>query len=201
MVAIIILAAGASTRMGTPKQLLPYEGRSLIRHALESAIASVCRPIVVVLGANAQAIFPEVNQPDVQVVENPQWNLGMSASIKSGILALANYSESIDAAVIIVCDQPFVSAEVINLLVTGYHSTGKPIVASQYAQTFGVPALFNQIFFSELASLGENVGARNLIKKHFNQVFGVPFELGAIDIDTPNDYMNLTRECKDEGTR
>jgi molybdenum cofactor cytidylyltransferase len=190
-VAIIILAAGASTRMGTPKQLLPYQGHSLLSYTLESAITSVCNPVVVVLGANAQQIRSEVNQPSVQVVENPQWNLGMSSSIRCGILSLSNYSENIDAAVIAVCDQPFLSTQIINLLVASYHSTGKPIVASQYAGTLGVPVLFSSIFFSELAVLKETDGAKTFINKHFNEVFCFPFPLGAIDIDTPKDYEQL----------
>jgi len=186
-VAIIILAAGASTRMGKPKQLLPYQGSSLLKHTIESAIASVCKPVIVVLGANAQQIRSEVTQPSVQVVENPQWNLGMSASIRRGILSL----ESVDAAVIAVCDQPFLSSEIINILVEAYHSTGKPIIASQYAETLGVPALFSQIFFSELAALEETVGAKHLMNRHLNEVFCVPFPLGAVDIDTPKDYEQL----------
>lgn len=190
-VAMIILAAGASTRMGVPKQLLPYQGRSLLYHAVESAIASVCKPVVVVLGANVQQIRSEIRQPCVQVVENPQWNLGMSTSIRSGILSLSTSCESVDAAVIAVCDQPFLSAEIINLLVGAYHSTGKPIIASQYAEALGVPALFNHIFFSELAALKETVGAKHLINKHLNEVFCVPFPLGAVDIDTPKDYEQL----------
>ncbi|MBH8575228.1 nucleotidyltransferase family protein [Nostocaceae cyanobacterium CENA369] len=190
-VAIIILAAGASTRMGRPKQLLPYQGRSLLQHTIESAIASVCKPVVVVLGANAQQIRSEVTQPFVQVVENSQWNLGMSASIRSGIRSLSTYSESIDAAVITVCDQPFLSSEIINLLVEAYHSLAKAIVASEYAETLGVPALFSRTFFSELAALGETVGAKQLINRHLNQVFRVPFPLGAVDIDTPKDYEEL----------
>ncbi|WP_373529797.1 NTP transferase domain-containing protein [Nostoc sp.] len=202
-VAIIILAAGASTRMGKPKQLLPYQGSSLLKHTIESAIASVCKLVIVVLGANAQQIRSEVTQPSVQVIENPQWNLGMSASIRSGILSL----ESVDAAVIAVCDQPFLSSEIINLLVEAYYSTGKPIIASQYAETLGVPALFSQIFFSELAALGENVGAKHLINRHLNEVFSVPFPLGAVDIDTPKDYEQLSSpsdsltRVKNEGDR
>lgn len=190
-VAIIILAAGASTRMGQPKQLLLYQGRSLLRHTVESAIASVCKPIIVVLGANAEQIRSEVNQPSIQIVENPQWNLGMSSSMRSGILALANYSDSIDAAVIAVCDQPFISADIINGLVSAYDSTKKPIVASQYAETLGVPALFSRQFFSELAELNESIGAKHLIKKYRDRVLAFPFPQGKIDIDTPQEYEQL----------
>jgi molybdenum cofactor cytidylyltransferase len=190
-VALIILAAGASTRMGKPKQLLLYQGRSFLSHTIESAIASVCKPVIVVLGANAQQIRVEVNQPSVQIVENYQWNLGMSTSIRSGILALANYPESVNAAVITVCDQPFISVEIINGLVSAYYSTGKPIVASQYAETLGVPALFSRKLFSELANMTESMGAKHLIKQHRDQVFAVPFPQGKIDIDTPQEYEQL----------
>jgi molybdenum cofactor cytidylyltransferase len=190
-IAIIILAAGASTRMGKPKQLLLYQGRSLLQHTIESAIASVCTPIVVVLGANVEKIHRDINQYSVQIVENPQWNLGMSTSIRSGILALANYSESVHAAVITVCDQPFISAEIINSLVSAYHSTGKSIVASQYAETLGVPALFSSKFFAELANMNESIGAKHLLRKYRDQVFAFPFPQGKIDIDTPQDYENL----------
>ncbi|NET68404.1 MAG: nucleotidyltransferase family protein [Moorea sp. SIO1G6] len=192
-IAIIILAAGASTRMGRPKQLLPYQGCSLLRHTIETAMASVCKPVVVVLGANAQQIYSEVNQPSVTVVENLDWNLGMGSSIRRGILSLATCSETIDAAVITVCDQPFLSPEIINYLVAAYHANGKPIVACQYADTLGVPVLFKHIFFSELATLDETVGAKKLINKYYNEVFSIPFPLGVIDIDTPTDYQQLQK--------
>ncbi|NEP52557.1 MAG: nucleotidyltransferase family protein [Moorea sp. SIO3C2] len=192
-IAIIILAAGASTRMGRPKQLLAYQGCSLLRHSIETAMASVCKPVVVVLGANAQQIYSEVNQPSVTVVENSDWNLGMGSSIRSGILSLATCSETIEAAVITVCDQPFLSPEIINHLVAAYHGMGKTIVACQYADTLGVPVLFKHIFFSELATLDESVGAKKLINKYYNEVFSIPFPLGVIDIDTPRDYQQLQK--------
>lgn len=190
-IAIIILAAGASTRMGTPKQLLPYQGQNLLAHTIGSAIASICKPVLVVLGANAQQIRSEVSQTSVIVIENPDWHLGMGSSIRSGILSLANCSETIDAAVIAVCDQPFIRPEIINYLVTAYHSTGKSIIACQYADTLGVPVLFSHIFFSELASTGKTVGAKKLINKYHNEVFSIPFPQGVIDIDTPKDYQQL----------
>ncbi|MBD2203331.1 nucleotidyltransferase family protein [Calothrix sp. FACHB-1219] len=193
---LIILAAGASTRMGKPKQLLPYQGRSLIQHTVESAIASFCNPVIVVLGANAQQIRSQINQNLVQIVENPQWNLGMSTSIRSGISALNKYSQNIEAAVITVCDQPYISTEIINNLISAYSATKKPIIASQYAETLGVPALFSRQFFPELLTLHEDTGAKYLIKKYRDLVLAVNFPLGAIDIDTPNDYQNLQANIK-----
>jgi len=195
-IAIIILAAGASTRMGSPKQLLSYQGESLVNHTIKNAIASVCNPIIVVLGANAENIRSEISEPSVRIVENPDWHLGMSSSIRCGIISLANCYPTIDAVVITVCDQPFLSAEIINHLVATYHSTRKPIIACEYADTLGVPVLFSQIFFSELAILSEDVGAKKLIKNHYHEVFSIPFPLGAIDIDTPEDYQQIEKDSQ-----
>ena len=190
-VGLIILAAGASTRMGTPKQLLAYRGCSFIRHMVEVAIASVCQPIAVVLGANAERIKPEISQLPVQIVENQQWAEGMSSSIRVGLEALLGVNQNLDAVAIALCDQPFVSSQTINQLIEAYHLTGKPIIASEYAGTLGVPVLFSHTLFSELIALKSNEGAKQIIKKHIHEVFSVPFPDGAIDIDTPNDYEKL----------
>ena len=190
-VGLIILAAGGSTRMGTPKQLLSYRGSSLLQHLAEEAIASECQPTVVVLGAYAEQIKLEISHLPVYVVENRQWTEGMSASIRAGIKALNASCQNLEAAVILLCDQPFVSFRIINQLVETYHSTGKPIVASEYAGTLGVPALFSKSLFLELTALRGSEGAKQVIKKCIHQVFGIPFLAGAIDIDTPKDYQFL----------
>ncbi len=187
-IGIIILAAGASTRMGKPKQLLLYQGRSLLRHITEIAIASKNQPIIVVLGANAEIIKPEICQLPVQIVENLQWASGMSSSIQTGVNALG---QNVEAVVITLCDQPFVSPEVINQLVEAYRLTPKAIVACEYADTLGVPALFHHTFFSKLANLKQGEGAKQIINKYINQVTSVPFLEGKIDIDTPDDYEQL----------
>lgn len=188
-IGMIILAAGASIRMGTPKQLLVYRGRSFLSQIVETAITSMCHPIVVVLGVNAQRFKPEVSHFPVQVVENLRWCEGMSASIKVGMEALVN--QNIEGVVITLCDQPFVSTQIINQLIAAYHSTGKSIVACEYAGTLGVPALFSRALFPELMKLDATAGAKYLIKKHSEQVFSVSFPEGAIDIDTPQDYEHL----------
>ncbi|OUL20169.1 4-diphosphocytidyl-2C-methyl-D-erythritol synthase [Nostoc sp. RF31YmG] len=190
-IAIMILAAGASTRMGTPKQLLHYQGRSLVQYITEIAIASVCNPVIVVLGAYSEQIRPQINHLPVSIVENLDWAWGMSASINSGIQFLHNLSQNIEAVVIVLCDQPFLSPQIINQLVDAYYSTKKPIVACEYAGTLGVPALFSKIFFSELAELQGTSGAKKVIHNNLSQVFSIPFNQGNIDIDTPKDYQNL----------
>ena len=190
-VGLMILAAGASTRMGTPKQLLTYRGCTLIRHMAEVAIASVCQPIAIVLGANGERIKPEISQLPLQIVENQQWQEGMSSSIQVGLEALLAVNQHLDAVAIALCDQPFVSPQTLNQLVEAYHLTGKPIIASEYAGTFGVPALFSHTLFSELMNLKNTEGAKQLIKRHIHEVFSIPFPNGAIDIDTPKDYEQL----------
>jgi molybdenum cofactor cytidylyltransferase len=190
-IGLIILAAGASTRMGTPKQLLLYRGRSFVRHFCDVAIASVCQPIAVVLGANAEQIKPEISQLPVQIVENQQWTEGMSSSIWVGLEALLAVNQDLEAVAIALCDQPFVSSQTLDRIVEAYRFTGNPIIASEYAATLGVPVLFSRSLFSELMALKSNEGAKQLIKRHIHEVFSVPFPEGSIDIDTPNDYEQL----------
>lgn len=187
-IAIVILAAGASTRMGRPKQLLPYGEHSFLRHTAEVAVASGHQSIVVVLGAYAEQTRPELRQLPVQVVENDQWSKGMGTSIQVGIQALSTMSDPVEAAVLTLCDQPFVSARVITRLIEAYRITSQPIVASAYSGTLGVPALFSHSFFPKLMALSSREGAKQVIQKHTQEVVSIPFPEGAIDIDTPKDY-------------
>jgi molybdenum cofactor cytidylyltransferase len=190
-IGIVILAAGASTRMGTPKQLLRYQERTLLRHTIEVAIASVCQPIVVVLGANAQLIKPDISQLSIQIVENLQWTKGMSSSLRVGIQELTTSYPKVEAAIVMLCDQPFISANIINQLALAYYSTNQPIIACEYAETLGVPALFSDRLFPELITLTGGEGAKQVIKKHSQEVFSISFPEGATDIDTPKDYTEL----------
>lgn len=187
-VGLIILAAGASTRLGKPKQLLRYREQSLLFHAAQTAVASVCEPIVIVLGAYAELLKPEVQGLPVQVVENPHWQEGMGSSIATGIKAINSYSEQLEAVVLMLCDQPFVSVDLINQLVKSYHLTKHPIVASEYQGTLGVPALFNCTLFGDLLNLKSAAGAKKVMSKYSTDVYSVAFSKGVIDIDTPSDY-------------
>ncbi|MGJ5675018.1 MAG: nucleotidyltransferase family protein [Nostochopsis sp.] len=194
-VAIIILAAGASTRMGRPKQLLEYNGRSLIQHAVEVAIASVCHPIIVVLGAYADRIKPEI-VTSVETIENPFWHQGMSTSIRMGIETLNKSDYKAEAAILMLCDQPFVSPSLIERLIKVYRTTSAPIVASEYAQILGVPAIFDRTLFPQLTQLSQDAGARKIIQKYVRQVARVAFPQGIIDIDTPQDYNSAIESYK-----
>ncbi|MBD2309690.1 nucleotidyltransferase family protein [Chroococcidiopsis sp. FACHB-1243] len=186
-IGVIILAAGASTRLGTPKQLLQYRGQSLLRHTAEVAIASGCRPIIVVLGAQVERLEAEVMQLPVYVVENNHWAEGMSSSIQTGLTVLQSIHPPVKAVVMLLCDQPFVSVSLVRQLIEAYHCTGKLIVASEYADTVGVPALFSCELFAELMMLDAVTGAKQVIKQHIQEVYPVSFPAGAIDLNTLTD--------------
>ncbi len=187
-IAIVILAAGASKRIGVPKQLLRYRGHTLIRHAVETALDTTCRPVVIVLGANAEEIQPEIEGLPVQIVQNPHWAEGLSSSIHAGMEALASSPEPPEAVVLSLCDQPLVCSDDIEALVTAYRSTKRPIVASQYAQTLGVPALFAQPVLPELLSLAGDAGAKQVIHRNLPSVWPVPCPHAAFDLDSLEDY-------------
>ncbi len=191
-VGIAILAAGASQRMGCPKQLLVHCGRTLVRHSVETAVESLCRPIVVVIGAHAELIRHELHGLPVAIAQNSAWECGMSSSLRVAIETLATVTDAeIDGAVITLCDQPLVTSDAIDTLVRMHYKTGKDIVASEYADTNGVPAFISRRLFDEAAALNGNDGARRLIARHPQAVATVPLIEAALDVDTPDDYERL----------
>ncbi len=190
-IGIIILAAGVSTRLGQPKQLLIYQEHSLIFNTVKVAVNSDCAQIVVVLGAYADLIFPEVSNFPVEIVKNCDWQEGMNTSIKVGINTLKVTQENLEAVLLMLCDQPFVSTQLIKKIIDVYYLTGKAIVACEYAGTFGVPALFSAKIFPEMLNLKTAKGAKQIIKNYADQVATVDFPKGEIDIDTLADYEQL----------
>lgn len=190
-IGLIILAAGASVRMGKPKQSLEFKGRTLLQRAVQTAYDSKCRPIVVVLGSRIDILKNEIKDFDVQIAENADWENGMSSSIKIGLEKVLEMNNQISGVVIMVCDQPFVSAELINRLIEGFEKTENLIIASQYAETLGVPALFGKQIFPRLLELDNSGGAKEIIRQFQNETIAVSFEKGNFDIDTPNDYLKL----------
>jgi molybdenum cofactor cytidylyltransferase len=202
-IAAVILAAGGSSRLGRPKQLLTFRGETLVRRAVRAATAAGCDPAIVVVGAVTDSIRSEVairesriassGAPEdgarTTVVENAEWQKGVGTSIRRGLERLP---ESVEAVVLIACDQPFVDAAIIAELIAAYERTGKPMVASSYANTIGVPALFDRSCFAALLALPSDSGAKTLMMTRPNDVAAVAFERGAIDIDTPEDFERLS---------
>ena len=188
-VGAVVLAAGASTRMGTPKQLLRFEGQTLLKRSALAALEAGCHPVVVVTGANAARAGEELLGLDVLEVENELWETGMASSVRAGIGAVVE--SDADAVVFMLCDQPHVTSEIIAALIEAHRATGRVVVASEYGGGFGVPALFGRSLFDELVRLEGAAGAKQVIKSHAREAHFISFPEGETDVDTPEDFARL----------
>jgi len=188
---IIILAAGNSSRLGEPKQLLQYQNKSLIRHVTEAAIKAISSPVMIVTGSNQNLIIEELNNLAVHFVQNNEWQEGMGSSVRVGISELLQLNPTIQSLIIAVSDQPFVTSQLFLQLIEKAEITEKNIVACSYENTIGTPVLFQKKYFDSLMSLNGAEGAKKLLKQFKNDVTSVPFSLGGIDIDTKEDYQKL----------
>lgn len=185
---VILLAAGASSRLGRPKQLLSYKGKTLLQNSLEQAVASNAQPVVVVLGAEADALKNEISNYQIHVAINECWQEGMASSIRTGIKAITEISPSVKGVILAVCDQPFMTTALLNTLIEVHRNTGKGIVTCSYDNTFGPPVFFHHSLFADLLQLQGDVGARSIVRKHADNVEAIPFPEGTLDIDTERDY-------------
>ena len=190
-IAVIILAAGSSSRLGEPKQLLEHDGKSLLQKAIDAAINAHTNPVIVVLGANADQISKEINKSKIQVIINSEWEEGMASSVRVGLNEVLFSSPSTEVVILMVCDQPYISPDLIKDLIDTYKQTGNPIVTCNYGEAIGPPALFHRSLFNELMELNGDVGARKIIQRHSDKVATVLFTKGKIDIDTKEDYDAL----------
>jgi molybdenum cofactor cytidylyltransferase len=195
----VILAAGESKRLGRCKQLLQFRGKSLIRRVVDEALAAKCRPVVVILAADQppnEQIRNELRGAEVALIDNGAWRLGIGTSIRAGVNEIM-YNPEVSAVLLLTCDQPFVDAPLLDHLKAAYERTKKPVVASAYDGTLGVPALFDRSCFDELLQLGDNEGAKKLILREPARMRLVLFPDGAIDIDTPADFRRLAELDRD----
>jgi molybdenum cofactor cytidylyltransferase len=190
MTGLIILAAGASIRLGNPKQNLIFQNKTLLERSIETAVGSECRPIIVVLGANADGIDIGIKDKNVEFIFNPNWNEGMASSIRIAISEIEKHEE-ISNVLIMLCDQPFVKSKLIADMLLKQQETDKAIVACKYNDTIGVPVLFDRSLFDELLLLKGQEGAKKILKDHPQDVVTIPFDKGSIDIDTQEDYNRL----------
>ncbi|QPH40695.1 nucleotidyltransferase family protein [Pedobacter endophyticus] len=194
---IVILAAGSSSRLGKPKQLLAIDGKTLLQRVCDAATAAQLAPIVVVLGANADKILPQDNDSQINFVVNSNWAQGMSSSITAGLKRIAAHESQVKSVIISVCDQPYISSELFTSLINKHNETKKGIIASQYGGTIGTPVLFARKYFEDLMLLtGEN-GAKGLITMQATDLATISFEQGNIDIDTESDYQSLLNKQHD----
>jgi molybdenum cofactor cytidylyltransferase len=187
----VILAAGGSARMGQPKQLLRIGDRTLLRRTVDAVLTSPAWPVVVVLGAHAATIRPEIVRLPVLIVENREWEEGLASSIRAGVGVLESFSLSLEAAVLLACDQPQLGTDAISRLVDSSVTTGKSIVAARYDGHPGPPALFARSLFHELMALRGPEGAKPLFARHAGRLATLDFPELAVDLDTAEDYRKF----------
>jgi molybdenum cofactor cytidylyltransferase len=192
-IAAVILAAGGSTRMGQPKLLLPFGGQPLVRRAVEAACAAGLAQTIVVLGAHAPAVQAALAGLPVEVVVNEAWQEGLSTSLRAGLAALR---PEIAAALLILADQPALSAALIGSLLSCYRAGRAPLVAPFYRGKRGNPVLFDRALFAELAAVQGDQGGREVVARHAAQIARVEVEDPALlaDVDTWADYRRALGE-------
>ena len=181
----VILAAGGSTRMGEPKQVLELQDEPLVHAAVRAAQEGGCDIVCVVTGNAREAVEAAVADLGPVLAHNETWRSGMGGSVRHGVRAVLPAS----AVVLLACDQPAVTAETIRSLIDAHDRTGQRIVASRYAGTLGVPAIFDQSCFGELCALAGDRGAKTLIQADLARVAMVDFPDGAHDLDSPDDFL------------
>jgi molybdenum cofactor cytidylyltransferase len=185
----LLLAAGESARMGRPKQLLTYKNKTLLQHAVETALSIT--PVTIVLGANHEAHLQAIKQFPAQHIINQNWQSGMGSSLKAGLTHCIENNAELEAVIVMVCDQPLITRRHLEDLITQHHATTRTIIATEYAQTRGVPALFKRDIFSQLLAIDNSQGAKKIIAQNHNNAISICFQDGAIDLDTEQDYQSF----------
>jgi molybdenum cofactor cytidylyltransferase len=184
----IVLAAGASTRFGSPKQLVRLAGRPLLHTVVTRAAEVSGNALIVVLGAEAAQLAPLLKHSPCSVVVNHEWREGLGSSIRAGV---ARLPAACTGVLLLLADQPAVTSDDLKRLAGAWRRQPHCIAAARYAGTTGVPAIFPRSLFRELAELRGDVGARVLLRRNADRVVRVPMESAAIDLDTPEDLLAL----------
>jgi molybdenum cofactor cytidylyltransferase len=189
--AVLILAAGQSSRLGSPKQLLEFKGSPLISRVARTAVDAGIGEVFVVVGANGEQVKNELNMPHLRLVENEDWMEGMASSIRKGLAAVEDADPEVDGIMILVCDQPYLEAGTLREILQKQQASGSAMAASEYQGKVGTPAVFHRSIFPKLMELKGDTGARKIFNAYADQVALVQFEKGIIDIDTKEDYEKL----------
>jgi molybdenum cofactor cytidylyltransferase len=173
--------------MGTAKQALEFQGQSLLRRAVSTALACQCRPIVVVLGSRAQELAQQAQGMNVTVVVNDNWPAGMGSSIRAGMSGIG----AVDAVVIFLCDQPLVTSQSLDRLVATHFESGQKITAATYAGVVGTPVVFSGSLFDDLRTLPDAQGGKAILARYPEAIHQFPLEEAEVDVDTIADFERL----------
>lgn len=188
-IAIAILAAGASKRMGSPKQLLKWEDSTIINHVIETCKNTVVNDVIVVLGANYEDIIRDINDTSVTVIHNKKWTLGLGKSIAFVVQYCLDSKANRDGLLVVLADQPYVTTSFLNKMIEAFHVDDEAILATEYhVHKKGVPVLFHKKYFEALVRLTGDDGAKSILKQQKAFVKAIQPDFKNIDIDTAQDY-------------
>ncbi|MBZ9730619.1 nucleotidyltransferase family protein [Salegentibacter sp. JZCK2] len=196
-IGIIILAAGSSSRLGYPKQIVEFRGKSLLQHSIEVAESLKFDSKILVLGAKAKEIEKKIDCRNFKIVYNQNWKEGMGTSIGKGTSEALKLEDDLDHILILLSDQPFITSEKIQELIRIQLSTNKPATFSEYLGNVGVPAIFSRSLFSDLKGLKGDQGAKKLLRNKSFEFRTVQFEKGIFDVDTAAD-VTLLKQMEEE---
>lgn len=196
-IGVIILAAGASSRLGHPKQLVVFKERPLLQQVIDVADFFDFDSEVLVLGANSEKIIESIDQGNFKIIINKNWMEGMSTSIRAGLAESLELEKNLEHILVLVSDQPFVSSENIEELIDVQLNGNNLATFSEYVGELGVPAIFSREVFSKLEQLEGDQGAKKLILNGEIEYETVKFEAGNFDVDTKED-VELLRQMENK---
>ncbi|MBC8768234.1 nucleotidyltransferase family protein [Arenibacter sp. BSSL-BM3] len=195
-IAILIMAAGTSSRMKAIKQLLPWGNTTLIGNALKNAQDSNAATILTVLGAYKEEIIKETQFGDTETVYTPDWKMGLGNSIACGTKHLLKKEEDYDGVLIMLTDQPYIDGQYLNTMMDNFTNSQHSIIATKYTGRVGVPAIFGKAHFEALLALDSDFGARDIIKTHIKNVLTLSPKGKEVDIDTLEEYERVKKSDK-----
>ena len=189
---VLIFAAGGSSRLGRPKQLLKWGNSNLLQNAINTAVNSDALKTVLVLGAHYSEIASKINTTNVEVVNNKTWKNGLGNSIAFGVKSVLEKYPETDGVLVMLADQPLIDRSYLNTLINSFEINKKQIIASTYVnKKYGVPVIFDKHYFKELISLNDDEGAKHIITKYISNVTSKKHDVLFEDIDTFDDYERL----------
>jgi molybdenum cofactor cytidylyltransferase len=191
-IAILIMAAGSSSRMGSPKQLLEWKSSNLLNHAISKALQLMPNHVFVVLGAGAEFIIPEIELKQANILINKDWKQGLGNSIRFGVNAVSRAFHDVKGILLLLPDQPLIELDHYSRLLKDFIPDRHQIIATEYEDgKLGVPALFDKSYFKELSDLNSDIGAKHVIRNYSDSVVSIKNKQANIDIDTYDRYLEL----------
>lgn len=197
-IAIVILAAGASTRMGSPKQLLKWGDTTLLDHSINTALNTAAKDVFVVLGAYFSDIQKHIKHKSIHILKNDGWELGLGSSISFAANYLQKNNFEIDGILFMLADQPLITNGFLNELIQNFKPNTNDIIVTSYGTQKGVPAIFDKTYFKLLSELDGNTGAKQVITDYETYVKWVKPPKKNVDLDTVEDYKILFKKTFEE---